>query len=70
MSPDASWAAVEIFGTVVGGTVNACDLTTATCQEVATGVPILTAMTFGKDGSLWVTRNSLIPGAAEVVRPF
>jgi hypothetical protein len=65
---EASWAAVEIFGTPAGGTVNACDVDTGTCSAVATGILELTAISFGTDGSLWATRNSLIPGAAEVVQ--
>lgn len=65
---ELSWAAVEIFGTGAGGTINACDLGTLTCSEVATGIPILTAITFGKDGRLWVTENALIPPLANVVQ--
>ena len=65
---EASWAAVEIFGTPTGGTVNACDVVTLVCDEVATGIPIITAITFGKDGSLWATKNALIPPLAEVVQ--
>ena len=64
---EASWAAVEIFGVVTGGTVSACDVATLVCTEVATGIPIVTAITFGKDGTLWATQNALIPGAAEVI---
>lgn len=64
---EASWASVEIFGTVTGGTVNACDLTTLTCAEVATGIPVHTAITFDKNGALWGSRNALTPGGAEVV---
>jgi len=65
---EASWAAVEIFGDGVGGTINACDLGALACGEAATGIPILTAITFGKDGSLWATENALIPPLAEVVQ--
>jgi hypothetical protein len=65
---EASWAAVEIFGNPTGGTINACDISSATCSEVATGISELTAITFGTDGSLWATRNSLVPGSAEVVQ--
>jgi hypothetical protein len=64
---ESSWAAIEIFGTVTGGTINACDLNTLSCSVVASGIPIPTAMTFGKHGSIWVTKNALIPGLAEVV---
>jgi hypothetical protein len=63
---EASWAAVEILQAPTGGTINACDVATPTCGEVASGIPILTAITFGKDGTLWATRNALIPGQAEV----
>jgi hypothetical protein len=63
---EASWAAVEILQAPTGGTINACDVATLTCGEVASGIPILTAITFGKDGTLWATRNALIPGQAEV----
>lgn len=63
---EASWAAVEIFQAPTGGTINSCDIDTLTCGEVASGIPVLTAITFGKDGALWATRNALTPGQAEV----
>lgn len=62
-----SWFAVE-FGTVGGGSINACDLGEGSCDVVATGIPILTAITFGNDGTLWATQNALIPGSADVVK--
>ncbi|HMB92049.1 MAG TPA: hypothetical protein VKP65_14445 [Rhodothermales bacterium] len=52
---------------MTGGTVNACDLDTLVCEEVATGVPIHTAIAFGQSGTLCAIRNALIPGSAEVV---
>jgi hypothetical protein len=58
---------VEVLGGGVGGTISACDLSTLVVEEVATGIPILTAITFGKDGTLWATENALIPGLAQVV---
>lgn len=64
----ASWAAVEIFGTPVGGTVQACNLELATCHEVASSIPEMTAIAFGKDGSLWATQNALVAGEGEVVK--
>ena len=67
---EASWAAVEILQAPTGGTINACDVATLICGEVASGIPILTAITFGKDGTLWATRNALIPGQAEVFEVF
>jgi hypothetical protein len=65
---ESSWAAVEIFGTPTGGTVSACDLRRKTCQVVANNIPELTAITFGKDGSLWGTQNSLVAGEGQVVK--
>lgn len=64
---EQSWFAVEALGGCAGGSINACDLGTTTCTEVTTGIPILTAITFGKDGTLWATQNALIPGSAEVI---
>lgn len=63
---EESWFAVESGG--VGGTINACDLSTGTCSEVATGIPILTAIAFDGAGALWATQNALIPGLATVVQ--
>ncbi len=66
---EGSWFAVEFLdpSTLAGGTINACDVNSQICTEVATGIPILTAITFGKDGKLWATQNALIPGLAEVI---
>lgn len=66
---EKSWFAVEELGPsqLAGGTINACNLGTGSCSEVATGIPILTAITFGKDGTLWATKNALVPGSATVV---
>jgi sugar lactone lactonase YvrE len=63
-----SWAAVEFLGGGAGGTINSCNLHTLTCEVVETSIPMLTAITFGKDGSLWATTNALVPGAAEVIQ--
>lgn len=65
-----SWFALEIPGgsALAGGTINSCDLETLSCTEVATGIPMLTAITFGKDGTLWATQNSLVPDMAEVLQ--
>lgn len=65
---EQSWFAVEVLGTGVGGSISAIDLGTLEVQEVATGIMGLTGITFGKDGSLWATTNSLSPGTAEVIK--
>ena len=64
---EQGWAALELFGTGSGGTVNACDLGTVTCGEVATGIPMITAITFDGDGRLWATTNALVPPLADVI---
>ena len=65
---ERSWAAVEIFHAGVGGNIKACDTNTLECETIASGINMLTGIAFAKDGSLWATRNSLIPGQAEVVK--
>lgn len=66
---DASWAAVELpVPGALGGSVHACNLTTKACTTVVSGVPMLTAITFRTDGSLWGVVNALIPGAADVIQ--
>ncbi len=72
---EASWASVEIFQNVTGGTIDACPWTGTfplTCSEVAGGtnhpfLPIPTATTIGGDGRLYSTIWSLVPGMADVV---
>ncbi|MDT0647772.1 ScyD/ScyE family protein [Zunongwangia sp. F260] len=64
---EKAWLGAEL-GLGVGGTINVCDPVTLQCQEVATGIPLLTAITIDKDGNLWATRNALIPGIADIVQ--
>jgi hypothetical protein len=65
---ELSWLPVEFLGgAAAGGTINACDVSTGSCHEVASGLPILTAVTFDSGGGLWAAINALVPGAAEVV---
>lgn len=63
---EASWAAVEITMTPTGGTVNSCNVTTRVCNELHSGIDILTAIAV--DGHrMWATENALIPGLADVI---
>jgi hypothetical protein len=62
---EASWFAIDI-GAGIGGSVNACNTSTGACSQIATGLPILTAATVGKDGRVSVLINGLIPGAAAI----
>ena len=67
---DASWAAIEIFqgNGALGGSVHACNVVTKHCDEVATGLPMLTSIAFRNDGSLWGTTWSLVPGMADSIQ--
>jgi hypothetical protein len=65
---EGSWAAVEIFRTPKGGTINACSVRWGFCYEVADDIPQPTAIAFDDHGALWATRNSLVPGGGEVVK--
>ena len=51
----------------VGGTVNACDSGSWTCEVVATGLPIVIGTTVGTDGTVYAAVKALIPGEAEVI---
>lgn len=64
---DESWFALEA-GQGVGGSVHACNVVTQACEEVASGLPILTSIAFRQDGSLWGTTWSLVPGMADAVQ--
>ena len=65
---EASWAAVEFGVGSLGGTVNACNPTTWTCSQVATGLPIPLGAAVDRRGNVYVTINALVPGAAEVIK--
>jgi hypothetical protein len=63
---EASWFAIEGgFGGAIGGTVNACQLG-GSCTPLASGLTMPIATTVDKSGQVYVLRNALIPGAAEV----
>ena len=60
-----SWFALEPpAGPPIGGSVNACNVATGSCTQVATGLFMATAATVSKDGTVSVVTNGLIPGAA------
>ena len=66
---EASWAAVEFGAGSLGGTVNACNPTTWTCSQVATGLSMpVGAAVDRRTGEVYVTINTLIPGAAQVIK--
>ena len=60
-----SWFALELPpGKAIGGSVNACNVATANCTQVATGLFMATAATVNRNGQVSVVTNGLIPGAA------
>jgi hypothetical protein len=68
---EASWFAVEVTQTPVGGTVNACSQPTPMdpwqCEVEAAGLMMPTAAVEDVRGNLRVVINALIPGAAQVI---
>jgi len=63
---EASWFAGEL-GSPTTGTINACDVDTLDCCEGENDLVLPTAITFGKDGTLWSTEFGVIPPLAQVV---
>lgn len=61
---EASWLAAE-FGAGVGGTVSACHVPAGHCTEVATGLPLPSAVA-AAHGHVYATTWSLVPGLAGV----
>jgi hypothetical protein len=64
---DQSFFAVELEQPTTGS-VWACDVTSQECEKVAGGKPIMTAIAFRRNGSMWGTINALIPDQADVIR--
>lgn len=71
---DATWLAVEVAAAggpltpVAGGTVKACDVGSGVCSVLATGLSLPSALTVGKDGTVWVAENAAIPFGEATVR--
>ena len=64
---EASWFAGELPGGPTTGTINACDIDLLVCIEVESDLVLPSAITFGKDGTLWSTEFALIPPFAGVI---
>jgi hypothetical protein len=62
---EAGWLAME-FGQGVGGSVNVCTLGGGSCQQIATGLPMLSSAAVAPDGTVYVLTNALIPGGADI----
>lgn len=63
---EQGWLAMN-FGLGTGGTVNACDVTTWTCTEAATGLPMVTAVAVDRAGTVHAVVRALVPPAAQVI---
>lgn len=63
---EATWLAAE-FGLGVGGTVSACHVPAGHCEELATELPLPSAVTAAR-GHVYAAIWSLVPGMAEVIR--
>jgi len=61
-----SWLAMEAQKGA-GGAVSACNASATSCTKIASGILMSTAATVGQDGTVWVVKNALIPGGADVV---
>jgi len=61
-----SWLAMEAQKGA-GGAVSRCDANASSCTKIASGVLMSSAAAVGKDGSVWLVKNALIPGGADVI---
>jgi len=64
---EASWAAVELGLGGLGGTVNACNSSSWTCSVVAGSLPLPSAVAVDRNGTVYATVLSLVPGSAQVI---
>lgn len=66
---EASWFAVEVLQTPIGGTVNACTLNSGNwdCEPLVQDLATPTGVASDETGRIYVTNRALEPGAAEVL---
>ena len=67
-----SWLAVVGggFAPSAGGTVNACNVSTGSCSELATGLSLPTAVTVDRNGTVWIAEHAPVLFASAKVRPL
>jgi hypothetical protein len=65
---EASWLAVELGLATLGGTVNACNPSSRTCTELASGLTMPIAAAVDRDGTVYAAIRALVPGAASVIQ--
>ena len=61
------WLRGLILGDPAGGTINRCDVSTGSCDVVAGGLAFPGAITFDKDGQLWVLEQGVIAPTVRTV---
>jgi hypothetical protein len=55
------WYAALVLGSPAGGTIQRCDLSTGACAPIATGLALPGAITFDREGNLWLLENVFAP---------
>ena len=65
---EATWFAVADGFPLLGGTVNACDLSSGTCTELAAGLPMPIAAAVDRRGTVYAAIQALVPGLASVIQ--
>ena len=65
---EGSWAALEIFGTPAGGTINACNVKARRLPRSGRRLAGADRHRVRPRGALWSTQHSLTPGEGEVVK--
>ncbi|MGI8658025.1 MAG: ScyD/ScyE family protein [Candidatus Limnocylindria bacterium] len=63
------WFAALALGAPGGGTVQRCDLNTATCAPIATGLTLPGAIAFDGNGTLWLLENTFSPTVRVLTQP-
>lgn len=61
------WLRGLVLGDPAGGTINRCDVASGTCTVVAGGLAFPGAITFDKDGQLWLLENGVIAPTVRTV---
>jgi len=62
---EESWLAMQM-GKGTGGSVNACNSTTWVCTQVATGLPMVSSVAVGRDGTVHIVTGAVNPLAVDI----
>lgn len=66
---DANGWLAALIGSPGGGTVKACDVGSGSCSTVASGLTLPGAITFDKQGSLWLLESNIIAPTVRMLMP-